>query len=221
MRLITWNLFHGRALPAVHRDLSAEFAAALRRWPWDVALLQEVPPWWAPALGAAAGAHARVALTSRNVLPGPRRLVASRDPELLKSNGGGANVILVRGPAPLEHRTSVLRWRPERRVAHAVRLPDVGWVANLHAHVRPDSLARADVRRAGEVLDRWAGADAPVLLGGDCNQPAPRVHGLEHLGGRWVDHVLGRGWRAVGRAVTPPRHGLSDHEPVLLEVERT
>ena len=33
---------------------SHEFAAALAGWEWDVALLQEVPPWWPPALARAA-----------------------------------------------------------------------------------------------------------------------------------------------------------------------
>ena len=56
MRVLTWNLFHGRAVPPAGRDLAREFAAALAAWEWDVALLQEVPPWWPPALGRACGA---------------------------------------------------------------------------------------------------------------------------------------------------------------------
>ena len=220
MRLITWNLFHGRALPAVHRDLSPEFAGALARWRWDVALLQEVPPWWGPLLGAACDAHARTALTSRNQLLPLRRAIARRDPEVLKSGGGGADVVLVRGAAPEDHRVKALRLRPERRVVHAVRLPEVGWVANVHAQVRPHTAARADLRRAGEALDRWAGPDAPVLLGGDCNVADPRVHGLADLGGHDIDRLLGRGWRATARPTTLERHGLSDHAPVAFEVER-
>ena len=56
MRVLTWNLFHGRAVPDAPRSLRAEFAAAIAGWSWDVALLQEVPPWWPPELGRAAGA---------------------------------------------------------------------------------------------------------------------------------------------------------------------
>src|SRR3954447_2326052 len=68
LRVLTWNLFHGRADPAAGRELLAEFAAALAGWDWDVALLQEVPPWWPPELARAAGAQERTALTSRNGL---------------------------------------------------------------------------------------------------------------------------------------------------------
>ena len=46
MRILTWNLYHGRAQPPAGRDLLAEFSAMLAGWDWDVALLQEVPPWW-------------------------------------------------------------------------------------------------------------------------------------------------------------------------------
>src|SRR5688572_13501753 len=56
LRVLTWNLFHGRARPPAGRPLLNEFARALAGWDWDVALLQEVPPWWPPLLGRAAGA---------------------------------------------------------------------------------------------------------------------------------------------------------------------
>src|SRR5947209_5556043 len=66
--VLTWNLFHGRAVPGTGRDLLAEFARSLAGWSWDVALLQEVPPWWAPALARECGAEVALALTSRNAL---------------------------------------------------------------------------------------------------------------------------------------------------------
>jgi hypothetical protein len=86
--------------------------------------------------------------------------------------------------------------------------------------VRPHSLTRADLRRAGALVLGWVdGSDAGVLLGGDCNVVDPVVPGFADLGGHGVDRVLGRGFVADGRAVTPPREGgLSDHAPVLLTV---
>ena len=61
MRVLTWNLLHGRAVPPAGRDLFDEFADALAGWEWDVALLQEVPPWWPAELrGARLGAEAAV-----------------------------------------------------------------------------------------------------------------------------------------------------------------
>src|SRR4051794_11798764 len=119
MRALTWNLFHGRSVPDAPRSLLPEFTDKISGWDWDVALLQEVPPWWPPHLARAAGAVQRTARTSRNVvLPLQERLAEWR-PDLIKSWGGGSNAILVRGDAILEHRTRRLRLDPERRVAHA------------------------------------------------------------------------------------------------------
>ena len=68
LRVLSWNLYHGRADPPAGRPLFDEFAAMLAGWPWDVALLQEVPPWWPPQLARATGADERHVLTSRNFL---------------------------------------------------------------------------------------------------------------------------------------------------------
>ncbi len=218
MRVLTWNLFHGRALPGVGRELLAEFASALRAWPWDAAVLQEVPPWWPVALGEACGAHARSVLTSRNELLPLRRGAARRWPDLVKSAGGGANAILVRSSPVLEHRRARLRLLPERRVVHPVHREGGLWCANLHAQVRPPSAARRDTERAGARAREWAGG-APVVLGGDMNLPDPAVEGFEHLGGHGVDHVLGRRVRRSAPVAVLDRGPLSDHAPVMVELE--
>lgn len=217
MRVLTWNLYHGRAEPPAGRNLLPEFAAALAGWDWDVALLQEVPPWWPAPLGRACEASARMALTSRNELLPVRRLLAERWPDLIKSGGGGCNAILVRRQRILEHRRMRLRWLPERRVVHGVRLEDGIWVANVHAQVRPHSETRKDLALAGAAALAWAGG-AAVILGGDCNVTDPDIAGFTHLGGRGVDHVLGRGLEAAGRRIVPDRGTLSDHPPVIVPV---
>src|ERR1700749_3857557 len=99
MRVLTWNLLHGRSVPPAGRELFDEFARALAGWEWDVALLQEVPPWWPAGLGERLRADSRSVLTSRNALLAVRRAVAVRWPDVIKSNGGGANALLVRGDA--------------------------------------------------------------------------------------------------------------------------
>jgi endonuclease/exonuclease/phosphatase family metal-dependent hydrolase len=219
MKVLTWNLFHGRSVPEIKHALLKEFTDKISGWDWDVALLQEVPPWWPPALARAADAEQRTVLTSRNTLLPVRRWIAERRPDLIKANGGGANTILVRGDRIAAHAALRLRWRPERRMLHAVHLADAGiWVANVHATANPKPLARADMVRCGETVVRWAGA-APALLGGDTNVSDPTVSGFNDIGGHRIDRFFTRGALAV---VTPARalerDGLSDHAPVLIEV---
>jgi endonuclease/exonuclease/phosphatase family metal-dependent hydrolase len=214
VRVLTWNLFHGRAVRPAGRSLLAEFADALHGWRWDVALLQEVPPWWPEPLARAAGAQERHALTSRNSLLPVRRWLAERWPDLMKSQGGGCNAILVRGDDVVEHRAITLRRCPERRVAHGVRLPGGAWVVNLHATAHSPRRAQQDLDRA---IDAWAGA-SPLVLGGDLNLRPPR--GLERVASRDVDHVLVRGLRATGPAEALDRGTLSDHPPLLVSLAR-
>jgi endonuclease/exonuclease/phosphatase family metal-dependent hydrolase len=220
LRILTWNLFHGRSVPDTPRSLLPEFTERLEGWEWDVALLQEVPPWWPAPLARATGASARMALTSRNFLLPLRRLIADRRPDLTRSWGGGANAILVRGQAITEHRVRPLRLLPERRVAHGVRLADGTWVTNLHAQAHIEAHARADLDLAAATSLAWAGG-APIVLGGDCNlRGRPAVNGFEHLAGHSVDHIFGRAMRATGRGETLPRGNLSDHAPLAVTVER-
>jgi endonuclease/exonuclease/phosphatase family metal-dependent hydrolase len=216
VRVLTWNVFHGRAEPPARRSLEREFAAALAGWDWDVALLQEVPPWWPARLAA----EHDVALTSRNALLPVRRWLAERWPDLMRSSGGSANAILVRGQRIAARGHRRLRLWPERRVVQAVRLEPSGWwVANLHATAHSDPRARADLLLAASTVLRWSGDAAPVVLGGDLNQPRPQVDGFEHAGGHHVDHVLARGLQAAGRPQVMQRGELSDHAPVVVELE--
>ncbi|HEY7075617.1 MAG TPA: endonuclease/exonuclease/phosphatase family protein [Solirubrobacteraceae bacterium] len=214
MRVVTWNLYHGRSRPAARRGLLAEFAAALAGWEWDVALLQEVPPWWPPALAAAAGAQQRTRLTSRNLGLPLRRAVAARNPDVLGANGGGANAILVRGEIA-EHRCHRLAWWPERRWAHGVRLADGTWVVNLHATTRNEPRARRECEAAARA---WAGA-TPLVFGGDLNiHRAPPLPGLAHVAGNHVDHLYVAGLEPRGPGEVLARGALSDHAPVAVSL---
>ncbi len=231
MRVLTWNLLHGRSVPPSGRELFEEFAAAISGWEWDVALLQEVPPWWPAQLGERAGADYRSALTSRNFLLALRRAVAVRWPDLIKSNGGGCNAILVRGEQIAEHRARRLSWLPERRWLHAVRLGNGVWVGNLHT-----AADAAQGQLAAETMSGWAG-EAPIVLGGDFNVRELSLPGLTRAGGYGVDQVFvggvgagaGAGGRpgrsagetggaAGGETIVLERGQLSDHAPVLVSV---
>jgi endonuclease/exonuclease/phosphatase family metal-dependent hydrolase len=215
VRVITWNLYHGRSVPPSGRSLLNEFAAALDGWEWDVALLQEVPPWWPPMLARAARAQERTQLTSRNWLLPLRRAVSERNPDILKSNGGGANAILVRGEIR-EHRSLRLRRIPEGRWVHGVRLVDGGWAVNVHSQNHPEALALADTRMAIDAARDWA-RGAPLIFGGDINlKRPPAFPGLVHLGGNHVDHLFTDGRPAAGRREVLDRGHLSDHPPVAV-----
>jgi endonuclease/exonuclease/phosphatase family metal-dependent hydrolase len=217
MQVLTWNLFHGRAQPPAGRDLLDAFAAAIAGWSWDVALLQEVPPWWPRPLGERSRASARMALTSRTLLLPLRRAVAVRWPDVVRSGGGGCNAILVRGRAIVEHRTAVLTCLPERRVLHAVRLDDGTWVANVHASKQePRARTERDLARAAAALGAWTAGEPRVVLGGDLNLRDPDVPGFSHLAGHGVDHVLARGFARDGRPEVLDPRPLSDHRPVLV-----
>jgi endonuclease/exonuclease/phosphatase family metal-dependent hydrolase len=202
---LSWNLYHGRSPNPAGRSLLDEFAQALAGWEWDVALLQEVPPWWPPLLAEAAHADHREVRTSRNFGFPLRRAISARNPDILKANGGGANAILVRDQTIHEHRSHRLTWWPERRYAHAVRL-EPGWVVNLHASTHEDQWARRDVDRAlGAFPDAF-------LFGGDLNlHGRPELDGLQWLGGNHVDHLYGH--QAASYEVLE-RGRLSDHAPV-------
>jgi endonuclease/exonuclease/phosphatase family metal-dependent hydrolase len=217
MIVLTWNLFHGRSVPDTPHSLFDEFAAQLAAWEWDVALLQEVPPWWPPRLGEACEASARTALTSRNWLLPITRPLAEWRPDLIKSWGGGANAILVRGDRVLEHRVITLSRLPERRVAHGVRLDSGWWVWNLHAQAHVEARAQADIDRAAAAAIGWAGA-APLVFGGDMNMRAPVVSGFTHVAGHSVDHIFVRAAHAVAPGRTLDRDRLSDHVPAMTEV---
>jgi len=212
-RVLTWNLFHGRSLPPAGRDLREEFARALAGWEWDLALLQEVPPWWPESLAIAADAHERHVLTSRNSLLVLRRALATRWPDLIKSNGGGCNAILARGEI-VEERRRRLCVLPERRWLQAVKLASGVWVANLHATAHDPPAAERDVQLAAQTALAWAGG-APLVLGGDLNLRAPQLPELVYVAGHDVDHVFASGMRPTEQGRVLERGPLSDHAPVL------
>jgi endonuclease/exonuclease/phosphatase family metal-dependent hydrolase len=215
LRVLTWNLMHGRAVPPAGRNLFDDFAATLAEWSWDVALLQEVPPWWPKLLGTRLHADWRLVRTSRNALLPVRRAIAVRWPDLIKSNGGGANAIMALPERIVEHRMLRLCRRPERRWLHAVRLEGGLWVGNLHLTVHDDAAARREAELAATTMLAWANG-APALLGGDFNVTELALEGFEQLGGHDVDHVFGRGLHATTATQTPDRGRLSDHAPVLV-----
>jgi endonuclease/exonuclease/phosphatase family metal-dependent hydrolase len=196
MRVLSWNLYHGRDFPPdkalftlrsrllrvternethvqVNRSLFREFAGWLADHEWDVALLQEAPPLWFRAFSRRTGASGARVFTSRNVVPPLQRLLAWANPDLIASWEGGSNQLLVRSPGRLvEQRRMTLTLRPERRAMlwARVELPDSGPVcfANLHASAGLPQKATAEVLAAASAAIEWSEGD-PLVFGGDLN----------------------------------------------------
>jgi hypothetical protein len=239
---MTWNLFHGRDDPPdpalstwrsrlfrvtetnathaqVNRPLLGEFARAVAAQDWHVALLQEAPPRWLRPLARTARAGGVSALTSRNSISVLRAAVAQLNPDLIASNEGGSNQLLVRPPWQVaDVMRLTLTMRPERRamlvaLLHGPDGRDVA-VANLHASTGPPAAAR-EVLAAAETALELAGG-APLLLGGDLNlRPdgaGPLFDELERRFGLRgpaepgsLDHLL-----VHGLEVVEPAHALPD-----------
>lgn len=264
---ITWNLFHGRDHPPdpalltwrsrllgisewgathvqVNRALLDRFADRLASADWSVALLQEAPPRWLRSLCLRTQAHGASALTSRNLGAALRAWIADRNPDLLASNEGGSNQLLVRPPWRIvEVRRLTLTVRPERRRMVWASLTGPSGqaiaVANLHASAGNDRAAAAEVLHAADTAVRWSG-EAPLLFGGDLNVRPQDVPGVfralreRHALGPptapgAIDHLLARHMEVVEppRALTAEwrevewredarraRVRLSDHGPV-------
>ena len=178
-------------------------------------MLQEVPPWWPPRSPPRRGAQQRTQLTSRNRLLPLRRAISDRNPDILKSNGGGCERDPRARRAIDEHRAERLRRQPEARWVHGVRLAGAGWVVNVHSHNHPEPAARADTERRRRGARRWAGG-APLVFGGDVNLRRARLPGLVHVAGNHVDHLFTDGRAGRRRGEVLDRGPLSDHPPVAV-----
>ena len=241
MRATTWNLFHGRDKPPdatirrsprskylrttesnathvqVNRSLRDEFAETLAEREWDIVLLQEAPPRWLRPLCLACKASGASALTSRNFGAALRAAIADWNPDIIASNEGGSNQLLVRAPWRIaDVRRLTLTFLPERRRMIWTRLehPEAGSLAvsNLHATAHVVEHAARDVELAAERALTWA-AGAPLIFGGDFNlRTGSEPWAFEMLRERYglngptegpqvLDHLLVRGLDVV----EPPR----------------
>jgi endonuclease/exonuclease/phosphatase family metal-dependent hydrolase len=235
VRVLSWNLFHGRDYPPrSRRPLLDEFAGFIADQTWDIALLQEAPPRWFRSLCVASRASGVLTRTSRNQFAPLRAVLADIRPDLMKSGEGGANQILFRAPwriAARRHLTLALL--PERRRMLWVRLErDAGvelCAATLHTTAHRPRRAAREVDRAARTALIWS-AGRPLVFGGDLNvRPARDSDLFERLrsgygfNGQappgWIDHLLARRLEVE----EPPRKvahevgavKLSDHDPLI------
>jgi endonuclease/exonuclease/phosphatase family metal-dependent hydrolase len=181
-----------------------------------------------------------MALTSRNWLAPLRGALAEWNPDLIASNEGGSNMVLVRPPWRVveRERITLARW-PERRRMLLVRARGPGdrtlVVASAHLSVPATGRSADEALRAARHAVDWS-SGAPLILGGDLNlRAATDPATFEVLEDRFglegatapkaLDHLLARGLEVLRgpEAMSPatrevPRDGLavrlSDHAPV-------
>jgi endonuclease/exonuclease/phosphatase family metal-dependent hydrolase len=264
---LSWNLLHGRDYPRdpelrtswryrlwpgewrrgddiqVNRSLLGEFQRKIASFDWDVAMLQEVRPSWLRPLASASRASGASVRTSRNTLAFLRTALADWNPDLIQSNDGGSNHLLVRPPWRIERveRMELAR-HPERRTAIWARLRHgedgrTLCAANMHLTAEGDhSRSAHELLRVAAQCVEWD-ADSPLVVGGDMNlRPREQPWAFEELQSKYglaprtaddaIDHLLGRGLEVVvhprrlpteAREVVRDDGGrvrLSDHAPV-------
>ena len=205
MRVLTWNLFHGRAVPPRRaRPARPSSPPRSRGWDWDVALLQEVPPWWPPALARALRAPTqRTALTSRNALlrAAPLRRAARARPHQVKRRRRQRDPRAGRrGRRSPRTAACCCAAGPSGASATPSRCGGGAWVRE------PPRAGPLRAARAGRHRAR-GGGDAGVgrRRGRRCSaatstSATPVAPGFAHLAGHGVDHVLGRGLARGRRA---------------------
>jgi endonuclease/exonuclease/phosphatase family metal-dependent hydrolase len=230
----TWNVFHGNVVPPERRGfLEAMVRLATADAP-DVLCLQEVPVWALRRLRRWSGMTAlgAVAAPPRLLSAELGRAVTALHHGLFRSAvTGQANAILLapslRAENPVD---TVISESGERRVCQAVRVADVGLVANFH--VTGGASADAQFRRAADFADELGERDERVILAGDANlRPGSgdtysELHDRgfsEPLAGS-IDQVLVRGLPSTSPMRWPDDRRvvggrlLSDHAPVEVRV---
>jgi len=166
MLVRSWNLFHGNTSPPRPDSYLEEMVRLASADRPDVLLLQEIPVWALPQLGAWSGMTALADVARRprfGPVPIPTSLGRSLtfiNPGLLRSafSGQGNAILLGEGLLPVAHEAVVLNpadfrreesrrlgldlvarlaWEKERRICQIVRVEPRLLVANLHATSSP------------------------------------------------------------------------------------
>ncbi len=223
MRVLTWNLFHGRAVPPAGHELLGAFAATLAGWSWDVALLQEVPPWWPPALARGSGrerAHrADVAQRAAAAAPGGRRALA-RPHEVQRRRAPTRSSCAAQRIA--EHRRAPAA--PAARAARRARRAPGRTAPGSPTSTRrctPRSARRPTSRAPATARARAGPATRPSSSAATSTCAGPWSPGLRaRRRPRRRPRPRPRLGRRRAAASCPSAAALSDHAPVLVELRK-
>ena len=195
MLIRSWNLFHGNACPPRRESYLEEMVRLATADRPDVLVLQEVPAWALPRLGAWSGMTAVADIAQRprfGPLPIPAeagRLLTGLNPGLLRSAfaGQGNAILLGQGLHPAEHRVLTLNdarfrreqartlrldplarlaWAKERRICQAIRTPREGAAPLIVANLHATS-SPGDPRIPAAEVRRAAAFAAQLARAGD------------------------------------------------------
>ena len=226
----TWNVFHGNAVPPRRHAFLEQMVRLVSADDPDVVCLQEVPVWALDRLGGWSGMTAVGAVAARPRLVSARLggAITSLHHGLLRSAlTGQANAILHSPRLRAgEQRTFAVsrRGEGERRVCQALRVADVGLIANCHV---TSTHAEEQLLRAAAFADGLALPDEAVIFCGDANLLPGSAGTYEELAswgfsapGERIDQILVRGLPVTAAVVWPEERRrvdgllLSDHAPV-------
>ena len=219
----SWNVFHGNTVPPMRHGYLREMVELATADRPAILCLQELPVWALPHLARWSGMQAYWLIARRPRRPAFLAAAITRlHSGFFRSRlTGQANAILIDRSLSTTHLSGVQisdeGW--ERRIVHAVRIDQLGVVANLHAsNAVPDVVVRELVRARAFVDTRAAPGEARMLAG-DFNLAHPSLPGFGN-GGSGPDHIL------VSQAAAEPSLTwerrrrlvaglvLSDHAPV-------
>ena len=226
----TWNVFHGNAVPPRRHAFLEQMVRLVSADDPDVVCLQEVPVWALDRLGGWSGMSAVGAVAARPRLVSARLggAITSLHHGLLRSAlTGQANAILHSPRLRAgEQRTFAVsrRGEGERRVCQALRVADVGLIANCHV---TSTHAEEQLLRAAAFADGLALPDEAVIFCGDANLLPGSAGTYEELAswgfsapGERIDQILVRGLPVTAAVVWAEERRrvdgllLSDHAPV-------
>ena len=169
MLVRSWNLYHGNTCPPGPDSYLEEMVRLATADRPEVLLLQEIPIWAFPHLGAWSGMTAVADVAQRPrigpvpISAGLGRSLTFLDPGLLRSafSGQGNAILLGEGLGPAAHEVIALNpaefrreesrrlglglvtrlaWEKERRICQVVRVEPRLLVANLHATSSPGDM---------------------------------------------------------------------------------
>ena len=215
LRVLTWNLFHGRSVPDVPRVTRARIRGDARRAGNGTSRCSR-----SARRGGREplGRRVRRACLPRADEPQPAAAASrGRSPSAgrTSSSRGAAAATRSSCAARRRRRTRAPAAAAARAPRDARRAPGGGvWVGNVHAQAHRVGVGAGRPRRAAGRAAALGGAASRRSSAGTSTRASRSCPASPSAGGHVLDHVFVRGLTVVEPAHTLKRGTLSDHRPV-------